>query len=113
MPRLSLYKPEKGNDFKFIDKEVYEMFQVGQWKNSINEPKLNAGFCGPDFSKFKPQDNVSVRCIGDGNMTSKDCCNVRNMGQICGVNLDNWEVYECKYYPGKACERCKTQNTQF
>lgn len=29
MPRLSLYKPEKGNDFKFIDKEIYEMFQVG------------------------------------------------------------------------------------
>jgi hypothetical protein len=29
MPRLSLYKPEKGNDFKFIDKQVYEMFQVG------------------------------------------------------------------------------------
>lgn len=29
MPRLSLYKPEKGNDFKFIDKTVWEMFQVG------------------------------------------------------------------------------------
>ena len=29
MPRLSLYRPEKGNDFKFIDKNVYEMFQVG------------------------------------------------------------------------------------
>jgi hypothetical protein len=29
MPRLSLYKPEKGNDYKFIDKSVYEMFQVG------------------------------------------------------------------------------------
>jgi len=29
MPRLSLYRPEKGNDFKFIDKTVWEMFQVG------------------------------------------------------------------------------------
>ena len=29
MPRLSLYRPEKGNDYKFIDKTVYEMFQVG------------------------------------------------------------------------------------
>jgi hypothetical protein len=29
MPRLSLYKPEKGNDFKFIDKSIWEMFQVG------------------------------------------------------------------------------------
>jgi hypothetical protein len=29
MPRLSLYRPQKGNDFKFIDKTVWEMFQVG------------------------------------------------------------------------------------
>jgi len=29
MPRLSLYRPEKGNDFKFIDKTIWEMFQVG------------------------------------------------------------------------------------
>jgi len=29
MPRLSLYRPEKGNDYKFIDRTVWEMFQVG------------------------------------------------------------------------------------
>ena len=29
MPRLSLYKPQKGNDYKFIDKNIWEMFQVG------------------------------------------------------------------------------------
>ena len=29
MPRLSLYKPEKGNDYKFIDKSIWEMFQIG------------------------------------------------------------------------------------
>lgn len=29
MPRLSLYKPEKGNNYKFIDKTVWSMFQVG------------------------------------------------------------------------------------
>lgn len=29
MPRLSLYRPEKGKDYKFIDKTVWEMFQVG------------------------------------------------------------------------------------
>jgi hypothetical protein len=29
MPRLSLYRPQKGNDFKFIDKAVWEMFQIG------------------------------------------------------------------------------------
>ena len=29
MPRLSLYRPERGNDYKFIDRQVYEMFQIG------------------------------------------------------------------------------------
>ena len=29
MPRLSLYKPERGNDYQFIDKQVYEMFTIG------------------------------------------------------------------------------------
>jgi hypothetical protein len=29
MPRLSLYKPEKGNDYKFIDRQISEMFQAG------------------------------------------------------------------------------------
>ena len=29
MPRLSLYKPERGQDYRFIDRQVSEMFQVG------------------------------------------------------------------------------------
>ena len=29
MPRLSLYKPEKGQDYKFLDRQIYEMFQIG------------------------------------------------------------------------------------
>lgn len=29
MPRLSLYRPEKGKDFKFIDRVINERFQVG------------------------------------------------------------------------------------
>jgi len=29
MPRLSLFKPEKGNDFAFIDRNISEMFQIG------------------------------------------------------------------------------------
>ena len=29
VPRLSLYKPEKGNDFRFIDRVINEEFQVG------------------------------------------------------------------------------------
>lgn len=29
MPRLSLYRPEKGNDYKFLDRTISEMFTVG------------------------------------------------------------------------------------
>jgi hypothetical protein len=29
MPRLSLYRPEKGNDFKFLDRSINEQFQIG------------------------------------------------------------------------------------
>jgi hypothetical protein len=29
MPRLSIFKPEKGNDYKFFDRTIKEMFQVG------------------------------------------------------------------------------------
>ena len=29
MPRLSLYRPEKGNDFRFLDRVINEEFQVG------------------------------------------------------------------------------------
>ena len=29
MPRLSLYKPERGNDYKFMDRQISEMFQAG------------------------------------------------------------------------------------
>jgi len=29
MPRLSIYKPEKGNDYRFFDRNINEMFQVG------------------------------------------------------------------------------------
>ena len=29
MPRLSLYKPNKGNDYNFIDARIFEMFTVG------------------------------------------------------------------------------------
>lgn len=42
MPRLSLYKPEKGNDYRFIDKNVWEMFQVGGTDVLIHK------YIGPD-----------------------------------------------------------------
>ena len=29
MPRISLYKPERGNDYHFLDRQIQEMFTVG------------------------------------------------------------------------------------
>ena len=29
MPRISLYKPERGNDYEFLDRQISEMFTVG------------------------------------------------------------------------------------
>ena len=29
MPRLSLYKPERGKDFEFLDRQINEMFTIG------------------------------------------------------------------------------------
>jgi hypothetical protein len=45
MPRLSLYKPERGQDYKFIDRQISEMFQVGGTDVYLHKymgPKLNA-----------------------------------------------------------------------
>jgi hypothetical protein len=44
MPRLSLYRPQKGNDYKFIDKNVWEMFQVGGTDVLVHR------YIGPDTS---------------------------------------------------------------
>jgi len=29
IPRLSLYRPERGNDYEFLDRQIEEMFTVG------------------------------------------------------------------------------------
>jgi len=44
MPRLSLYRPEKGNDYKFIDKNIWEMFQIGGTDVFVHK------YLGPDIS---------------------------------------------------------------
>lgn len=52
MPRLSLYRPEKSNDYDFMDKTIYEMFTVGGTDVVIHKylgPKLvNENNATPD-----------------------------------------------------------------
>jgi hypothetical protein len=59
MPRLSLYRPEKGNDYKFIDRQVSEMFQVGgtdiyihKYLGPINPSEENATATMPIYDEL-------------------------------------------------------------
>jgi hypothetical protein len=58
MPRLSLYRPEKGNDYKFIDKNIWEMFQVGGTDVFIHR-YLGPGSTGNTASPTQPVYNTS------------------------------------------------------
>ena len=42
MPRLSLYKPEKGKDYEFLDRQITEMFTIGGTDINIHK------YLGPD-----------------------------------------------------------------
>lgn len=42
MPRLSLYKPEKGKDYEFLDRQILEMFTIGGTDINIHK------YLGPD-----------------------------------------------------------------
>jgi hypothetical protein len=64
MPRLSLYKPERGQDYKFMDRQISEMFQVGGTDVYLHKymgPKLN-----PNGTADQPViDTYSVTNIQD------------------------------------------------
>jgi hypothetical protein len=61
MPRLSLYKPQKGNDYHFIDKQVLEMFTVGgtdlhvhKYLGTENPTDEDATADQPQYASVKP-----------------------------------------------------------
>ena len=65
MPRLSLYRPNKGNDYKFIDRTVWEMFQVGGTDVCIHK-YLGPNTDSADESPSQPiYENDSVTNIQD------------------------------------------------
>lgn len=63
MPRLSLYKPEKGKDYKFIDKTVWEMFQIG------GTDVLFHKYIGPDGSTSESKATPSTPFYSDPSET--------------------------------------------
>lgn len=62
MPRLSLYKPEKGSDFKFLDRVINEQFQVGgtdvyihKYLGPVNPEEGNSSPTQPNNSNPIPE----------------------------------------------------------
>jgi len=64
MPRLSLYRPEKGNDYKFIDKTIWEMFQVGGTDVLVHK-YLGPGASAENTPSTPAYANTSVTNIQD------------------------------------------------
>jgi hypothetical protein len=62
MPRLSLYRPEKGNDFKFIDRAINEQFQVGGTDVLLHK---YLGPVNPDAGESTPGVPVNTNPIGE------------------------------------------------
>jgi hypothetical protein len=66
MPRLSLYKPERGNDYAFIDKQVLEMFTVGGTDIHVHKYLGTESPSDADATADQPQYNaVSTTNIQD------------------------------------------------
>jgi hypothetical protein len=72
MPRLSIFKPEKGNDYKFFDRTINEMFQVGgtdlHFHKYIGPYDQGSSQKDGDASPSQPQysgDSLNERTIQD------------------------------------------------
>lgn len=66
MPRISLYKPERGNDYNFLDKQIQEMFTVGGTDINIHKYLGTEVPSSDDRSATQPEyDAVSETNIQD------------------------------------------------
>ena len=72
MPRLSIFKPEKGNDYKFFDRNIKEMFTVGgtdlhfhKYLGPYNQGDTNKdGEASPTLPQYSG-DSLNERTIQD------------------------------------------------
>lgn len=66
MPRLSLYKPERGPDYEFLDKQIYEMFTVGGVDMFVHKllgtkTNLDADFTNPNSTDEGITDPLNIQ----------------------------------------------------
>lgn len=64
MPRLSLYKPEKGPDFRFLDRVINEQFQVGGTDIFVHKYLGVSNPASEDQSPTKPQGVEDLGVLG-------------------------------------------------
>jgi hypothetical protein len=62
LPRLSLYRPEKGNDFRFLDRVINEQFQVGGTDVLVHR---YLGPVDPEAGASTPSTPVNTNNIGE------------------------------------------------
>lgn len=62
MPRLSMYKPEKGNDFKLLDRVINEQFQVGGTDCIVHK---YLGPVAPEEGTSTPSTPINTSSIGE------------------------------------------------
>lgn len=110
MPRLSLYRPEKGNDYKFIDRTISEMFQVGgtelyvhKYLGPKNPDEQNATADQPIYDEIKETNIQDLLFLENRDRTyDPDIYRIRgvynvqdidfNLSQF-GLFIDNDTVY--------------------
>jgi len=63
MPRLSIFKPEKGNDYKFFDRNIKEMFTVGG--TDLHFHKYLGPYDQGDTNKDGPASPTNPQYSGD------------------------------------------------
>ena len=82
MPRLSLYKPERGNDYAFLDKSISEMFTIGGTDVFVHK------YLGP-----KDVSSVAATQAQVLEETQDIIDNIRQTSEKLGTTLDTTEGY--------------------
>lgn len=96
MPRLSLYRPERGNDYHFIDRQIQEMFTVGGTDINIHKYLGTENPDDEDASADQPQyDALSETNIQDllflenrDRKYDKDVYTIRGIYNVQDIDFD-------------------------
>ena len=95
MPRLSLYRPEKGNDYKFFDRTISEMFTVGG--TDVNVHKYLGPLDQPFTSNTEPG-TTGITAIQDllflENRDRKYDTSVYTMRSIFRINDNDFDLQQ-------------------